>query len=75
MVFTANQTTAFFTEDAQMAIPAATVAQLANEGINNIDDLSEFDKDSIEQIAKNMRSPPAGQNAFVFTTYRFNRSS
>jgi hypothetical protein len=66
MVLTANQIASFFTDDAQMAIPAATVAQLANEGIANINDLSEFDKDSIEQIAKNMRSPPAGQNAFVF---------
>lgn len=64
MVLTANQIASFFTVADQMAIPAATVAQLANEGIDNVDDLAEFDKDSIKQIAKNMR---AGQNAFIFS--------
>ena len=65
MVLTAAQVTAFFEDAAQMAIPNATVVQLANEGINTVDDLSEFDKTSIEAIAHNLRRPPAG-NPFVF---------
>jgi hypothetical protein len=68
MVLTIAQTTVlFFEEPDQMAIPAATVQQLSNEGINTIDDLLEFDKDSIEQIAQNMRRPPAGLPPFTFS--------
>jgi hypothetical protein len=60
MVLTAAQTTLFFEGAAQMAIPNATVLELFNEGINTVDDLSEFDKDTIVQIAYNLRRPPAG---------------
>ncbi len=60
MVLTAAQTTLFFEGAAQMAIPNATVLELFNEGINTVDDLSEFDTDTIVQIAYNLRRPPAG---------------
>jgi hypothetical protein len=54
MVLTAAQTTAFFENAAQMAISNATVIELVNEGINTVDDLSEFDKDTIGKIAYNL---------------------
>jgi hypothetical protein len=47
MVLTAAQTTQFFEVDAQMAIPNGTVLELVNECINTVDDLAEFDKDTI----------------------------
>ena len=58
MVLTNNQTLAFFTEDTQMAIPAATVAQLATEGIVTVDDLAEFDSEGLKTIVDNLRRPP-----------------
>ena len=57
MVLTVAQTSAFFTNANQMAMPAATVAQLANEGISTVSDLVDFDKDSLQQIASNLRRP------------------
>lgn len=42
---------AFFEEDAQMAIPNATRVKLQEEGIATVDDLEEFDKDTLAQIA------------------------
>jgi hypothetical protein len=65
MVLTAAQTSLFFENAAQMAIPNATVLELVNEGIDTVGDLSEFDKDTIGQIAYNLRRPPAGA-PFVF---------
>ena len=58
MVLTAAQTTIFFENEAQMGIPHATVIQLQQEGIATVDDLTDFDKDTIEQIAANLRRPP-----------------
>ena len=66
MVFTGAQTTSFFEDADQMAIPHATVVQLATEGINNVDDLGEFDKDNLNQVATNLRRPPGGAAAFTF---------
>ena len=40
-----------------MGLSRSTVDQLANEGITTVDDLIEFDKDTIEQIAANLRRP------------------
>ena len=57
MPLTAAQVTAFFEGAAQMGIPNATVVQLQEEGIDNVDDLADFDKDTIEQIAANLRRP------------------
>jgi hypothetical protein len=69
MVLTAAQTTQFFEAADQMAIPNATVLELVNEGIDTVDDLAEFDKETIDQIANNLRRPavaPAAGTHFVF---------
>ena len=66
MVFTAAQTSAFFEDPDQMAIPHATVIQLSTEGIDNVDDLGDFDKDNLNQVATNLRRPPGGAAAFTF---------
>ena len=57
MVFTANQITAFFEENGQLAIPAATRAQLATEGFQTGTDLAEFDNKSLKQLTENLRCP------------------
>lgn len=57
MVLTAAQTAAFFQNAGQMGIPAATVAQLGNEGIDAVSDLADFDKTSLQQLADNLRRP------------------
>ena len=57
MVLTAAQVTAFFTGADQMALPAATFAQLALEGITSPDDLTGFDKDTMKTVADNLRNP------------------
>jgi hypothetical protein len=57
MPLTAAQTTAFFQDAAQMSIPNPTVVQLRDEGITIVDDLLDFDKETIEQIAANLRRP------------------
>ena len=56
-VFTAAQRTAFFENNDQMGIPHATVLKLQEEGITRPDDLVDFDKDMIKQIADNLRHP------------------
>jgi len=60
MPITAAQTTAFFTHPDQMAIPAATIESLGNEGIETVDDLAEVDKDMVVAMAKQFRQeqPP-----------------
>jgi predicted RecB family nuclease len=57
MPLTAAQVTVFFKGAAQMSIPNATVVQLQEEGIDNVDDLADFDEDTIEQISANLRRP------------------
>ena len=57
MVITNAQTTAFFEDAGQMAIPHATVLELRNEGILTVNDLADFDKESLKQIADNLRRP------------------
>jgi hypothetical protein len=47
MVFTAGQMTLFFKNAAQMGIPYATVVQLIEEGIDKVQDLVEFDQDTL----------------------------
>ena len=54
MVLTAVQTTAFFENNDQMGIPHAMVIQLQQEGIDTIDDLVDFDEDSLSQLDKNL---------------------
>ena len=66
MVITAAQTTSFFEDEDQMAIPHATVIQLQEEGITTVEDLGDFDKDNLDQVATNLRRPPGGVAAFTF---------
>ena len=40
-----------------MAIPAATRIQLQEEGIDTVNDLVDFDKDTLKQVADNLRRP------------------
>ena len=40
-----------------MAILHATVIQLQNEGIDTVEDLADFDKDKLTQVADNLRRP------------------
>jgi hypothetical protein len=83
MVFTQAQTTSFFEDEDQMGIAADTRTELVNEGIEAVLDLSDFDKDTLTQVADNLRRPggripnpdpnaPAGstiaQPPFVFGT-------
>lgn len=57
MVLTAAQSMAFFENEGQMGIPHATVIQLQQEGITTVDDLADFDKTSLQQVADNLRRP------------------
>jgi hypothetical protein len=57
MPLTAAQTTSFFEQDEQMRIPHHTVIKLQQEGITIVDELIDFNKDTIEQIAVNLRRP------------------
>jgi hypothetical protein len=57
MVLTAAQTAAFFQDEAQMGIPHPTVIQMQAEGISNVQDLADFDKESLQQLADNLRRP------------------
>jgi len=68
MVLTNAQATAFFEDANQMAIAPATRVQLAVEGIATVDDLHDFDKDSLDQVASNLRHPVGGDHGFVFGT-------
>ena len=57
MVLTAAQITAFFELPAGMAIPHATRIQLQEEGIDDVGDLVDFDKETLKQVADNLRRP------------------
>ena len=57
MPFTDAQTLAFFTDAAQMGIPAGTREKLREEGIDTLEDLKEFDRESIKRIAESLRCP------------------
>ena len=54
MPLTAAQSTTSFENTYQMGIPNATVIQIRQERIDNVDDLVDFDKNTIEQIAVNL---------------------
>jgi predicted RecB family nuclease len=54
MPLTAAQTTASFEQDGQMGIPHATAIQLQQEGITIVDNLIDFNKDTIEQVSANL---------------------
>ena len=40
-----------------MEIPVATIVQLDKEGIEHPDNLKDFDKDSLKDVANNLRNP------------------
>ena len=46
---------AFFQNAAQMVILDKTVVQLGNNGITIVDNLVDFDKDTIQQVADSLR--------------------
>ena len=50
MVVTATQTTDLFTEPGHMALPGNTRLEISQEGLEDLDDLVEFDKKSLKQI-------------------------
>jgi len=56
-VLTAAQTTAFFEDADQMALPHDTRLKLQEEGIMLVSDLAEFDEDTFKQIATNLKKP------------------
>ena len=55
MVFTAAQTTAFFTKATQMVLSAETWVTISEEGLEDLADLVEFDVNSLKQITDNLR--------------------
>ena len=57
MVLTAAQIAAFFHEETQMGVPNPAIAQMQAEGITSVQDLADFDKDSLQQMADNLRKP------------------
>lgn len=57
MVFTGAQTTSFFEDADQMALEPATHIELGNQGINSVDDLKEFDKESLKMVADSLSNP------------------
>ena len=57
MAIMGAQTTLFDEANDQMEIPRPMLAELRNEGITTIDDLGEFDKYTLQQIADNLRRP------------------
>ena len=57
MVLTVAQTTTFFKHADQMGIPRVSVVQLQAKGITSVSDLADFNKDSLQQLADNLRHP------------------
>ena len=57
MVLTAAQTTTFFEPANHMGIPHITVILLCAKGIEAVSGLVDFDKDSLQQLADNLRRP------------------
>ena len=51
------QTTAVFEGKNQMGILHATILQFQLEGMSGVDDLADFDKDSLKQLANNLHHP------------------
>lgn len=47
----------FFENAAQMAIAHVTRVAMVNEGIEHVQDLVDFDKDTLSQVADNLRRP------------------
>ena len=54
MVLTAAQMTTLFENADQMGVQHATVVQLALEGIQTIDYLTDFDKEALQQLVDSL---------------------
>ena len=57
MRLTTAHTTAFYEQPTQMGIPHATLIQLQEEGIDSVNNLGGFDKDTFDQIVANLCRP------------------
>jgi hypothetical protein len=57
MPLTAAQIASFFEDDDQMGLTNDTVNKLVEEGIDVPSDLADFDKDTLKQVAENLRKP------------------
>ena len=57
MTLTAAQINQFFEQEYQMGIPHKMVVHIKNEGITTVDDLSKFDKGTIDHIDANIWLP------------------
>ena len=55
MVLTAAHLTSFFEDNAQMALPHPTRLCLQVEGITTVNNIRDFDKDMLKQVAETMR--------------------
>ena len=55
MVLTAAQTTSYFENADQMGVQHATVVQLALEGIQTVNNLTDFDKEALQHLADNLQ--------------------
>jgi hypothetical protein len=55
---TPNEITNFFTNCKQLGIPERTVKKLKDDGIEHPCDLVDFDKDTLQQVAENLRKAP-----------------
>jgi hypothetical protein len=44
-------------EEAQVGIPNETIVQIQTEGITNVQDVADFDRESLQQLADNLRKP------------------
>jgi hypothetical protein len=57
MPLTFNETLSFFGSPNQMAMEVRTMFQRPNEGITTVEDLLEFDEESLKQVVANLRRP------------------
>ena len=57
MVFTVAENAAFFADLDQMAMELDTINELVNEGIDEVEDLADFDEESLKQVVENLRRP------------------
>ena len=57
MVFTGMQTTYLFNDNDHMVIPHSAIIQLQHDGIYNVNDLTGFDKDTLQQVSNNLNHP------------------
>ena len=57
VVFTPEQLTAFFTDNAQMGLQEETLEQISEEGIAAPEDLCDFNDKSFKELVANLQKP------------------